>query len=299
MPLDTTPPTTSATQLPTVNANGWNNTDVAVALSATDNAGGSGLKEIRFTLSGAQTGDGLIGGSSTSMTISAEGITALTYFAVDNAGNQETPKTLTVRIDKTPPLPPTASVTPAPNAAGWNNDPSVTVTFAGNGDTGAVLGSPVACTGPTTLSSETAGIVVKGTCTDAAGNSSTETSVTVKIDRTPPTVRCGVTPAMLWPPDHKLTPVSVTVGVTDSLSGPAGFTLRSVTSSEPGTAPGNTTGDIQGFVTGTASTAGQLRAERSGTGSGRVYTLTYQGMDVAGNAAICSTTVTVPHDQRR
>ena len=38
--------------------------------------------------------------------------------------------------------------------------------------------------------------------------------------------------------------------------------------------------------------------ERLGSGNGRVYTLSYQGMDAAGNAALCSTTVNVPHDQR-
>ena len=44
------------------------------------------------------------GGNATSVTISAEGITILSYFATDNAGNQETAKTLTVRIDKTSPV---------------------------------------------------------------------------------------------------------------------------------------------------------------------------------------------------
>jgi large repetitive protein len=85
----------------------------------------------------------------------------------------------------------------------------------------------------------------------------------------------------------------------DALSGSAGFTLVSVTSSEPDTGTGSvdTPLDIQGFVVGTASTTGQLRAERGGAGSGRVYTLTYKGMDVAGNSALCATTVSVPHSQ--
>jgi hypothetical protein len=34
----------------------------------------------------------------------------------------------------------------------------------------------------------------------------------------------------------------------------------------------------------------------SGT-AGRVYMLTYEGADAAGNTAQCSTTVTVPHDK--
>ncbi len=122
----------------------------------------------------------------------------------------------------------------------------------------------------------------------------------VSRDTTPPTVSCSSNPSTLWPPNHKLANVSASVSVTDSESGPAGFTLLSVTSSEPdnGLGDGDTANDIQGWSTGTADTSGQLRAERSGTGSGRTYTLTYQGVDAAGNSATCATRVTVPHDQR-
>jgi hypothetical protein len=41
-----------------------------------------------------------------------------------------------------------------------------------------------------------------------------------------------------------------------------------------------------------------VRAERSGQGDDRVYTLTYKATDAAGNFAYSSATVTVPHDQR-
>jgi hypothetical protein len=111
-------------------------------------------------------------------------------------------------------------------------------------------------------------------------------------DSTPPTVTCSATPSSLWPANHKLRDVNVAVSVTDDESGPAGFTLVSVTSNE---ADGS--GDVQGWVSGTADTAGQLRAERSGGGAGRVYTLTYEGADQAGNTARCSATVAVPHDR--
>ncbi|MBI4233099.1 MAG: hypothetical protein HY686_01510 [Chloroflexi bacterium] len=121
----------------------------------------------------------------------------------------------------------------------------------------------------------------------------------VVLDNTPPTVTCSVTPDKLWPPNHKMRTVSVSVSVDDTGSGPAGYTLVSVTSNEPdnGLGDGDVANDIQGFVVGTPDTSGDLRAERSGKGSGRVYTLTYQGMDQAGNSALCSTTVSVPHDQ--
>ncbi len=41
----------------------------------------------------------------------------------------------------------------------------------------------------------------------------------------------------------------------------------------------------------------QLRSERSGTGNGRIYTITVTCKDAAGNPTIKSTTVTVAHDQ--
>ena len=118
-------------------------------------------------------------------------------------------------------------------------------------------------------------------------------------DTTPPTVACSATPNLLWSPNHKMRDVTTSVTVTDAGSGPAGFALVSVTSNEPdnGLGDGDTANDIQGWSVGTADTSGQLRAERSGAGTGRVYTLTYTGYDVAGNSATCSAVVRVPHDQ--
>ena len=91
------------------------------------------------------------------------------------------------------------------------------------------------------------------------------------------------------------------VSLADSLSGGAGWTLTSVTSNEPDNGPGDgdTPGDIVGWDVGQPDSAGQLRAERSGRGTGRLYTLTYEGADVAGNRAVCMTTVSVPHDTGR
>lgn len=102
---DTIPPVSMATASPAANAAGWNNTNVVVTINSSDNeAGGAGVREIDFSFTGAQTGSGSVPGSTATVTISAEGTTTLTFFAIDNAGNQESPKTLTVKIDKTPPV---------------------------------------------------------------------------------------------------------------------------------------------------------------------------------------------------
>src|SRR2546425_3429650 len=97
------PPTSSAVPSPASNTAGWNNTTVTVDLSAVDTSGWAGVKEIKYTLTGAQAGGGVVSGASASFSISAEGTTTVAYFATDKTGNQETPKTLLISIDKTPP----------------------------------------------------------------------------------------------------------------------------------------------------------------------------------------------------
>ena len=137
---------------------------------------------------------------------------------------------------------------------------------------------------------------------DAAGNCATAGPITgIKVDKKAPAVSCSVNPKGLWPPNHKLVTVNASVTVRDEGSGPGEFKLTSATSDEPdnGLGDGDTSNDIQGFVVGTADTSGKLRAERSGTGDGRVYTLTYEGADAAGNLANCAVLVTVSHDRGR
>jgi hypothetical protein len=112
---ESTLPTTAAIPSPGPNNYGWNNTSVAVRLNASDGTGGSGVEEIQFSLSGAenlrlQT----VPGSTALVTISAQGITTLTYFATDHAVNQGTAKTLSVQIDE---IPPVVAVTGVANGA--------------------------------------------------------------------------------------------------------------------------------------------------------------------------------------
>lgn len=104
------------------------------------------------------------------------------------------------------------------------------------------------------------------------------------------------TPNRLWPPNHKFVPVTVTVAASSTCGG-VSCSITSVSSDEPvnGRGDGNTAPDWQ--ITG--SLQAQLRAERSGTGDGRVYTLNVRCTDAAGHSATSSTVVTVPHDQRK
>lgn len=101
---DTAKPTSTAALSPQANDAGWNNGDVTVTLSATDDDGGSGVEKITYSASGAQTiAETPASGSSVDVTLDREGTTTLTYYATDKAGNVEAPKTLTVKIDKSAP----------------------------------------------------------------------------------------------------------------------------------------------------------------------------------------------------
>jgi hypothetical protein len=108
-------------------------------------------------------------------------------------------------------------------------------------------------------------------------------------------VTCGANPARLFPRNRKLVDVAADVAVADDDSGPAGFALVSVISSQPdaGTGGGDRAGDVEGWAVGTDDTHGRLRAALSDHAT-RVYTLTYRGFDRAGNVATCTATVSVP-----
>jgi hypothetical protein len=75
------------------------------------------------------------------------------------------------------------------------------------------------------------------------------------------------------------------------LSGASAFTLASVSNDE------SASGDSGGWILGTADIDCQLRAERSGSGGGRTYSLLYRGSDAAGNPASCVATILVPRSR--
>jgi len=123
-----------------------------------------------------------------------------------------------------------------------------------------------------------------------------ETHVNV-VDTTPPHLAVTLSPARLSPPNHKLVPITATIVATDTCDAAPVVRLVSITSNEPdnGGGDGNTTDDIQGASFGTDDRQFLLRSERSGKGSGRVYTVTYSATDASGNTTVAQATVTVPH----
>lgn len=139
------------------------------------------------------------------------------------------------------------------------------------------------------------------TATDWAGNTSTcSFNVTVK-DNTSPGITVSVSPAILWPPNHKLTTITATIRTKDNCSSGSSinYVLESITSNEPdnGLGDGDTENDIQEANYNTADKTFKLRAERSGKGNGRIYTITYKATDSDGNTNTTTATVEVPHNR--
>ena len=112
-------------------------------------------------------------------------------------------------------------------------------------------------------------------------------------DVTAPSLSVTASPSKLAPPNHKYVTVTTTINASDSVAPPT-VTFVSATSNEPDDAPGDADGVTTNDVVQVNKTTFKLRAERSETGSGRIYTITYRATDSCGNTATASATVTVP-----
>ena len=219
------------------------------------------------------------------------GTTTVTASAKDAAGNTATGSfTVTVR-DTTPPV----LSLPASGSAEATGPGGAVVTFSGSASdivSGAVAVNFSPASGSTFPLGTT---TVNATATDAAGNTATGSfTVTVRDTTAPVITSLAASPAVLWPPNHKMVSVSVSGIATEAVSEVTGRIL-SVTSSEPdnGLGDGDTAGDIVITSPGTVS----LRAERAAQGNGRTYTILFEVRDAAGNASTRTTTVSVPKSQ--
>jgi len=123
--------------------------------------------------------------------------------------------------------------------------------------------------------------------------------LTVEVGNTPPDVTEAY-PSIdcLWPPNHKFVDITIE-GITDPDGDEVLITIIGITSDEPtatieGAAGKIHTPDADPDCIGTDTAS--VRAERSGTGNGRVYEITFVASDGIAESE-GSVFVKVPHDQ--
>ena len=200
--------------------------------------------------------------------------------------------------DRTAPVT-VADVAPAANAAGWHRMP-VTISLTATDDLAGVKEIHVLVEGPDGAwaqispggSLELPAFTSEGEhqvawfAVDVLGNAEEVHRVTVRLDRTGPSVTgMPAQPCVIWPPDQRMVPIA-DVTAADSLSGVAGL---SVDATADEAAVDDI--DVQG---GRVS----VRAARDGESDGRLYTVTAVASDLAGNQTVASGTCAVPHHRR-
>jgi hypothetical protein len=220
------------------------------------------------------------------------GPTPVECTATDAAGN-EASSTFTVTVEDT--TPPVIETNPDITAEATSFAGAV-VTFGTPAATDIADPAPVVvCNPPSGATFPLGTTVVTCTATDASGNEASSVFNVTVVDTTPPVI-VSVTPSktVLWPPNHQMVEVSVAIVATDAVS-PVQCLVSSITSNEAPNAPGSGNTPIDWIIA--APQVVLLRAERSGQGNGRIYTIHVTCTDLSGNAATATATVLVPKNK--
>jgi hypothetical protein len=129
--------------------------------------------------------------------------------------------------------------------------------------------------------------------TDGNGGTSFDLVQVTVADTIPPDItRLSATPATLAPPNHQMIQIAVATELAPSCGTTTSCRIVAISSNEPenGTGDGDTSPDW--VITGPLTA--QLRAERAGSGTSRVYTILVRCTDGAGNSSTGTVTITVP-----
>lgn len=214
-----------------------------------------------------------------------KGSTTVQCTATDASGNTSTCSFTVTVVDTQPPV----ITCPANISVG-----------TGSNQCSAVVSYPAPtvsdnCPGPITVAcTPTSGSVfpkgtttVSCTATDSSGNTSSCSFTVTVTDAHAPTLACSVAITDLWPPNHNLINVGLSVTATDNCGNPA--VSVAVFSDEDDLDDGSHSPDAKDIAPGTL----RLRSERSSGGDGRVYLIVVTATDSSGNVTRCCKTVTV------
>ncbi len=271
--------------------NSWIVTPLTVTLTARD-VSGAGIDHTEYGFDGANYVP------YTGPFIAPEGEITIYYRSLDLAGSIEPANLRSFKIDTRPPTAQAASIMNATN---------VTMTYA--------VSDPIPGSGPAglhTISHGPGGLETRYTpaaagtitfdtlCTDieywgedVAGKEQSPHLHTA--DLVPPVLTAQPDSFCMWPPNHRRVRFrlgsDVSVTATDTCDAAPAVTVVAVTSSEPdnGFGDGDTSGDVS-----FSRSAFCVRRERSGTGTGRAYTVTIEAKDYSGNTTQKQVHVVVP-----
>jgi hypothetical protein len=270
--IDKTVPTTTAS----LSKTSWTAGNVSVSLNATDQS--SGISKIQY-----QINSGAWQTYNNPLTISTEGQTKVNYRSLDNAGNAEVVKTTTVKIDRTAPKTTASSV-----SSNWykgNVSLKLTASDSWSGvsktEYKVNTGQWTTYKSPITISSN--GInTVEYRSIDNAGNVEAIKTATVKVDKTAPTLTFSFNHSVLAGKTHKMVPIQVKVSAKDSLSGISSYKLVSITTNQVDKVKGKTILEYSNAKFGSADTSFDVMDQQFGK-SERIYKVTYEAIDKAGN----------------
>ncbi len=133
--------------------------------------------------------------------------------------------------------------------------------------------------------------------TDASGNTATCVQTVKTVDTTPPVVTSSVARDELWPPNHKMVDVGLKYAAADACDPNPPAIAISVTSDEDPALADGSGGPLHCPDATVQDGAVDLRAERSGSGDGRVYVVRVAATDACGNTAASGSAVGVPKAQ--
>lgn len=141
------------------------------------------------------------------------------------------------------------------------------------------------------------------------GNGPFDVALLEQQDVIPPELTLAVEQAILWPPNHKLRDINLSVVATDNQDPSPQIQLVSISSSEPcsslseivpkvkkvESASPQSCADIVDAEFGNYDVDFKLRAQRFAyNGDDRIYTITYEATDAAGNVTTASIDLVVP-----
>ncbi|MFO1426697.1 MAG: Ig-like domain-containing protein [Steroidobacteraceae bacterium] len=242
--------------------------------------------------------------SATPVTVQTSGAKNISVTATDPAGNVSAATTLTVTIDTTAPSAPTAQLATASDSGtlGDNRTNDTTPTISGTGTagdtitvnfpTGAPVTTTVAANGSWSVAPASAlasgANAISATATDAAGNVSPATTLTVTIDTTPP-----VAPTLTIPEGPVITSAENANGIQATVTGTfaSGETITVNV-----TRPDATTTSVTHVVTSGEALAGSASVTIPAQSVQGAYSVHATVSDVAGNVSANSPVVAITLD---